>query len=303
MQITKELINEYLHSCEYQRKLDSKTVKAYRLDLLQFYAFINTFDVCKQSLLSFITHMQSQYKPRTVKRKIASLKAFFSHLTDNAVLSPNPFNEIKIKIKQPLILPRTIPIDTLKTLFAALYKNQPNVITSNYQHLLHARDTAVVELLFGTGIRISELCSLSIESVDLLSGSIKIYGKGGKERIIQIPNENILNSLFIYNNLKTKHHRHFFFTNRSNERLSEQSVRFMLKKYTSQCNIKLNITPHMFRHTFATMLLDDDVDIRYIQQILGHSSILTTQIYTHVSQAKQRNILATKNPRNKLLDI
>lgn len=299
MKITKEQLNDYLYSCEFHKKLNSKTIKAYRLDLKQFHLYSYNTDICKPFILSYISYIQSLYKPRTVKRKVASLKALFSYFAENEIMS-NPFHDIKLKIKQPLILPRTIPLDTLQNLFTTIYDASRNECLTDYKFLLHSRDIAIIELLFGTGIRISELCSLTTDSVNLLSGSIKIYGKGGKERIIQIPNASIINALVLYNNIRPKKLNNYFFTNRCNSRLSEQSVRFMLKKYTKLCNIELNITPHMFRHTFATMLLDDDVDIRYIQQILGHSSIITTQIYTHVSQSKQRDILLTKNPRNKL---
>lgn len=155
------------------------------------------------------------------------------------------------------------------------------------------------EIMFATGMRISEICSLKNDDVDLKNKIIRIYGKGSKERLIQIENTDVINALKDY-----KKHNHsktnYFFTNKLDNRLAEQSVRFMINHYVKLAGINMHITPHMFRHSFATLLLEEDVDIRYIQQLLGHSSITTTQIYTHISMKKQRNILAKKHPRNKL---
>jgi len=156
--------------------------------------------------------------------------------------------------------------------------------------------------LFGTGIRVSELCSLSKEIINDDFALIKVNGKGRKERTIQISNDEIKETLKCYYLLfKDKIEKsNYFFINRLGNRLSEQSVRLMIRKYRLQCDITKNITPHIFRHSFATLLLENDVDIKYIQAILGHSSIVTTQIYTHVNSEKQSEILHLKHPRNEL---
>lgn len=160
-----------------------------------------------------------------------------------------------------------------------------------------------MELLFATGMRVSELCSLGPTSIDLINGVIKIYGKGSKERIIQISNPAVLSAVCAYNNVFSPliQDTGWFFVNRLGNQLSAQSVRNVINAYTELAGIEQHITPHMFRHSFATLLLEEDVDIRYIQQLLGHSSITTTQIYTHVTSKKQRDILATKHPRNKIM--
>ena len=176
---------------------------------------------------------------------------------------------------------------------------QREIAKTPYQKQNALRDTAVTELLFATGIRISELCSLKVSDVNLYDGTILIYGKGDKERLIQIGNEFVIHILAEYE--ATFHAKRWscnnFFVNQSGKALSDQSVRRMINKYTSLASIDQHITPHMFRHTFATSLLEADVDICYIQEMLGHSSINVTEIYTHVTVAKQRNILATKHPR------
>ena len=151
-------------------------------------------------------------------------------------------------------------------------------------------------------MRISELCSLKIEQIDLTEYIIKIYGKGSKERLIQICNHNVQELLqkHIKERSQDISNNDYLLINRLHNRLSEQSVRNMITNYAKQAGIPLHITPHMFRHSFATLLLEEDVDIRYIQQMLGHSSITTTQIYTHTSINKQKSILTIKHPRNNL---
>ncbi len=164
------------------------------------------------------------------------------------------------------------------------------------------RNAAVIELLFATGARIAEICTLKPENVDLLGRSVKFYGKGSKERLIPVENMAVLSILKRYrllfeDNISVSG---YFFVNKLGRRMTEQSVRNMLSSYCNQCGVEMHITPHMFRHSFATLLLEEDVDIRYIQRMLGHSSITTTQIYTHVTSSKQKEILKTKHPRNKM---
>ena len=145
-----------------------------------------------------------------------------------------------------------------------------------------------MEMLFATGIRVSELCNLKTKDVNLIDGFIRIFGKGSKERIVQIANGEVLLLLQKYENVFQPKRDSTFFQNRNGKRLSEQSVRGIVRKYTKAAGILTRITPHMFRHSLATMLVDEDVSIRVIQKILGHSSIITTQIYTNVSGRKQQ---------------
>ena len=169
-----------------------------------------------------------------------------------------------------------------------------------YKHKTALRDIAVMELLFATGMRISELCTLKQANLDLQSKSVLIFGKGAKERFIQIGNEQVLSALYRYKEAFANElaRTEWLFVNRLEGRLSEQSVRYMIVRYCQIAGIDMHITPHMFRHSFATLLLEADVDIRYIQKMLGHSSITTTEIYTSVSMAKQKEILSRKHPRN-----
>lgn len=304
MKDLKTIINHYLEFCQYQKRLDTKTLKAYRIDLRKFTSWTkvdNPNDITIALMEQYISELHKTYKPRTVKRKIASLKALFRFMEYKDYIEMNPFSKIHVKFREPLILPKTIPLHIIESFLQTIYQQRTQAKTS-YQKKNALRDAAVVELLFATGIRISELCSLKTESVNLVDGTILIYGKGSKERRLQIGNQDVRNVLKEYcrEYQKEMTNCQYFFVSQSGNPLSDQAVRRMIRKYAALASIELHITPHMFRHTFATCLLEADVDIRYIQEMLGHSSINVTEIYTHVALAKQRDILKTKHPRNGL---
>lgn len=295
-------IEQYLQFCQCQKRLDSKTLKSYRIDLKQFsetVAISDIHQITPHVLENYIAQLHQTYKPKTVKRKIASIKALFHYLEYRDIISGNPFSKLQIHFREPVILPKTIPLHTVEMLLSTVYRQQLNA-TTDFQRKNALRDAAVIELLFATGIRISELCSLRANDVNLLDKTLLIYGKGSKERILQIGNDDVAHILEEYNDyffpeIQLSNH---FFVNQNGSVLSDQSVRRMINKYASLASIELHITPHMFRHTFATCLLEADVDIRYIQEMLGHSSINITEIYTHVTLSKQRDILSSKHPRN-----
>lgn len=294
-------IKNYLEYCQNQKRLDAKTLKAYQIDLTQFCKYTLLTDISKitsEILENYIAHLHQNYKPKTVKRKIASLKALFHYFEYREFIEQNPFSKIQVRFREPAHLPKTIPLHTVEAFLSAIYGQISNAKTA-YRKKNAIRDAAVIELLFATGIRISELCSLKVNDINLYDRTILIYGKGSKERKVQIGNDDVISILEKYkNNFQTEiQNCGHFFVNQNGNKLSDQSVRRMINRYSSLATTGLHITPHMFRHTFATSLLEADVDIRYIQEILGHSSINITEIYTHVAMSKQRDILTTKHPR------
>jgi len=307
MKNLQDIIKDYLTFCRSQKRLDSKTLKAYSIDLKQFAAFLtpnyvnNVLLINREVLENFIAFLHNSYKPKTVKRKLASLKAFFHFLEYRDFIEINPFNKMQIRFREPLLLPKTIPLHTIELFLSTIYSSHANAKT-DFQKRQTARDIAVIELLFATGMRISELCSLKYKDIDLYDRVVRIYGKGAKERQLQICNDCVISALenYICIYQTTPKDDNYFFINTSGTRMSEQSVRNMIVKYCNLAGISQHITPHMFRHSFATLLLEEDVDIRYIQEMLGHSSINVTEIYTHVSMAKQKNILMTKHPRRNM---
>lgn len=295
-------IDDYLKYCKEQRCLDEKTVRAYRTDLTQFITqmsinYIHELDA--QKLETYIATLHMRYKPRSARRKIASSKAFLRYLERKDMISENPFHKVDVSFRSPIYLPKTIPLLVIEAILKTVYRESKSGLTP-YRRRNAIRDTAIIEMLFATGIRISELCNLTPSSVDLTNGIVLIFGKGSKERILYIGNNDTLHALSVYaaeysNEIESCNH---FFVNQSGKPLSDQSARRLICRYARLASVSQHITPHMFRHTFASALLDQGVDIRYIQEMLGHSSIHTTEIYTHISLSKQQSILQRKHPRN-----
>ena len=297
-------IEEYLFSCEYQKNLGEQTIKAYRIDLRQFFCFSTRGEhiVKKDQISDYISYLHSNFKPKTVKRKIASVRAFFNYMEQKDKRVKNPFLKMKVCYKETFQLPRVISLGEIQNILSVAYKELRQAKTE-YERGSMLRNVVVIELLFATGLRVSELCTLLYENIDLDSGTIHVLGKGRKERILQIENHDVLQILKKYYQFHVKDitRSGYFFLNRFGNMLSDQSVRTFIGQYAKKAEVNCHVTPHMIRHTFATLLLEEDVDIRYIQHMLGHSSITTTQIYTHVASAKQKQILLTKHPRNKIV--
>lgn len=292
------LISAYLEVCEYEKNLSSDTVKAYRIDLKQFLLFAGDNSVDLDLLNRYIKHLNQNFSPRSVKRKLASVRAFFHDMEVNGFLKENPFNKLHIRIQTPRQLPRIIPDQLVQ-----------NILQSAYDAYVPAsrevlRDIVVLELLFSTGLRVSELCALTKDTLQLDGDKLRllINGKGRKERVIQIATPELLRLIERYcaAYMKEIHGTGNILFNRAGKPLSPQSVRRIIQKYINRIQADYHVTPHMFRHTFATSLLEAGMDIRYIQSLLGHSSISTTQIYTHVNLHQQTLLLAEKHPRNKM---
>ena len=298
MQKLSSLISEYLEMCEFEKRLSPDTIKAYRIDLNQLCVFTNGDLAGKETLAQYIKHLNQYFSPRSAKRKIASVRAFYHELFINETIEANPFDRLHIHIQSPQQLPRTIPTQTIQGILQSAYDSY----TAGRRYAL--RDIVVLELLFDTGLRVSELCSLTRDSFVLNNDGLRILvdGKGNKQRIIHISNPQLLNLVMVYCDKYSEEMQKqgAVLFNQRGRPISPQSVRRIINKYVKKCASTSHITPHMFRHTFATALLEEGVDIRYIQALLGHSSISTTQIYTHVTTHKQTLLLAEKHPRGKM---
>lgn len=292
-------LESYYEDCKFRKRLNEKTIKAYTIDLNQYLEFITTTEINQKIINEYIHYLNKKYlKYKTIKRKIASVKAFYSYLEYEEIIDYSPFNKIKTKIQEPKLLPKTIQKDYIDKIIHLLLKDLKNSKTE-FQKKISLRNITLISVMFSTGIRVSELCNIKLKDIDLLEKKLKIFGKGSKERILYLGNSNVVQlcqMYLTYNNTCKKNE--YFFLNKFNKKLSEQTVRILLKKIESELELSTHITPHMFRHTFATTLLEKGVDIRYIQNILGHSSISTTQIYTYVTYSKQKEILTNKNPIN-----
>ena len=260
-------LESYYEDCEFRKRLNEKTIKAYTIDLNQYLEFITTTEINQKIINEYIHYLNKKYlKYKTIKRKIASVKAFYSYLEYEEIIDYSPFNKIKTKIKEPKLLPKTIQKDYIDKIIHLLLKDLKNSKTE-FQKKISLRNITLISVMFSTGIRVSELCNIKLKDIDLLEKKLKIFGKGSKERILYLGNSNVVQlcqMYLTYNNTCKKNE--YFFLNKFNKKLSEQTVRILLKKIESELELSTHITPHMFRHTFATTLLEKGVDIRYIQK-------------------------------------
>lgn len=292
------LVAKYLEAGIYEKKLSPHTIKAYRIDLRQFSEFSKNILPDKDVLSQYMKHLNQHFAPRTVKRKLASVRAFYHELTVRGILEENPFDKLPVRIHFPQQLPRIIPSHLVYEMLQCAYASY------SPQSRSALRDIVVLELLFSTGLRVSELCSLTTETFQLSDDGLRllINGKGRRERMLQITTPELLKIVEIYceSYAEEIHNQGAILFNQRGRPLSPQSIRRIIQKYLCKIHSSYHVTPHMFRHTFATSLLEAGMDIRYIQALLGHSSISTTQIYTHVSDKQQTLLLAEKHPRSKM---
>jgi len=303
-------IANFLSHCKYEKNLSPLSLKAYSIDLVQFQSFLHEnyptkefVEIDKNIIRNYIVKISPTLKPKSIKRKIASLKAFINHLEFEDVIIVNPFRKIKLSIKEGKQLPKTIELKNIKKLLLYVYNLKRNCLVDKYSYKCIVRDIAILELLFISGMRVSEISHLKTANMNISKGTLLVEGKGNRERIIPIPHHDIIQILLTYHKLFTTQisSGDYFFMNRLNNRYSEQSIRLMIRKYYKAAHLNQHITPHMFRHSMATLLLENGADIRYIQSILGHSTINTTQIYTQVNELPKRKIIELKHPRGKFV--
>lgn len=297
-------IEAFMFHCQFERNLTTKTLKAYRIDaeqLLHFAAERNITEpgtVDRDILREYIRLLVEHHKTRTVKRKLAVLHGLFSHLEFEDIIPVSPFRKLRIALRQDIVLPRAIPMWSVNRLFKHLYSES----TRNKHRPETVRDIAVLEFMFATGVRVSEASALRTQDVDLRIGTTRILGKGHRERIVPICSTEPLDALREYAEAFSTQMSSSgtFFVNRDSKPLSSQSIRFMLRKRAREARITTHLTPHMLRHTVATQLVANGADIRQVQYLLGHGSILTTQIYTHVDAKNCRRRLTLKHPRRNM---
>ena len=305
MEKLQQQLQDYLHFAMYTKRLASLTISAYEIDLKQFYLFLkkeypdisSAQDISKAILQNYIFLLNEKYAVSSAKRKIACLKGFFCYMMQEEDMANNPFLQISLKMRQPHRLPKVMTLNEVDQILKAAYAD-----THFLSDFLYRRDIAVLEMLFATGMRVHELCNLKCGDFDRYDSILRIIGKGDKERFLYITNSEVVDALQNYKRMikKYKLKNEYLFLNRYGQQLSTQAARNIVTKYSKLAGIQRSITPHVFRHSFATLLLEEGVDIKYIQEFLGHSSITTTQIYLHVSSASSKRILSCKHPRKKL---
>ena len=294
-------INKFLNEIKNTKNLSEKTIKAYKSDLLDFFLFVNDL-INSKSIIDYIDYLNNhkQLKDTTIKRKIITIKQFVNYLYSKRVIKSNPFKGLKFRFKKERKLPKTLSINDVKKLLKTVSHSYHND-DSEHKIFQGCRDTAIIDLLICTGIRIGELTAIKLEDIYKYERSILIHGKGKKERFIYVSSNDTWKNLNRYLKLRKKYKfkvEHIF-VNKYGEPLTIYSIEDIYDKYIRKAKLS-HSTPHYLRHTFATNLLNNGADIRAVQEILGHSSVSTTQIYTEVSLARKQEVLMKYNYRNSI---
>jgi integrase/recombinase XerD len=294
----REQIDEFLTHIEVQLGYSHNTLTAYRNDLGQLLAFVESqaleswASADKDTVVNYMLHLKERaYSSATVARKMAATKRFFRYLAETGAIQADPtalMDSPKVKKR----LPRSLSTEDVARLLAApLAGSGPKAL----------RDAAMLELLYATGMRVSELVALNLDDVNLASATVRCFGKGSKERIIPIYSRAVA-AIRDYQDegrvtyLKDRDERALFLNPRGS-RLTRQGLWLIIKAYVEQAGVRSEVTPHTLRHSFATHLLDGGAGLREVQKLLGHSNVSTTQIYTHVSGERLRSAYDDAHPR------
>lgn len=285
-------IEKFMNYLNVEKNSSPHTITNYKIDLGAFSTFLGEKDISAVDhlmLRRFLAEMRAKnYSKRTVARKLASLRTFFKFLYREGHIKTNPITAIMTP-KLDKKLPKFLDVDTVVKLLT-----KPDDVS-----VAGLRDRALLETLYSTGIRVSELVGLDIDDIDFISGVIKVLGKGSKERVVPI-GEEALRAIRRYTDRRDDwkpKDRNAVFLNKSGKRLTDRSVRRMLDKYITSCSITEKISPHSLRHSFATHLLDRGADLRSVQELLGHMNLSTTQIYTHVTMERLKSVYDKAHPR------
>jgi integrase/recombinase XerC len=280
------------------RNASPYTVKNYRNDIGQFLDFLreegigSLDEVDRKVLRRYLARLQEDgYVRASIARRVSELRSFYRYLTREGVLETNPFT-VASSPKVPKRLPEYLERAEVEALLMA-----PDISTSQGQ-----RDRAIIEVLYASGLRVSELVGLNLSDLDLERGEVKVLGKGGKERICLLgePARRALKQYIREGRrrlMKGDRATDALFLNRFGGRLSVRSVDSIVSKYSRIAGLTKRVTPHILRHTFATHLMDGGADLRVVQELLGHARLATTQIYTHVSKSRAREIYLKSHPR------
>lgn len=293
-----QLLEKFLFYLKTEKNYSDHTVSAYATDLTQFYQYLEEINKLKLNqidkfvLRSFLSHLKEEgFKSKSINRKMACIRSFFKYLIKMDLLEKNPTATL-FSLKTEKHLPASLSYQAILT---ALELPDENTF-------IGARDRAILELFYGTGIRLNELATLIISDIDFSSGLIRIKGKGGKERIIPIGKVAIH---YLQNYLekrsdvirKSNKENKFVFLNKYGNSLSNRNIQKRVSKYLIRIAESGKTNPHVLRHSFATHLLDEGADLLAVKELLGHSNLATTQIYTHVSAEHLKKIYQRAHPR------
>lgn len=288
-------LSEYLEYLKYQKNYSDETIHSYSIDIEEFLDYINSecINICEVGydvVKAWLIHLdEKKNKSTTVSRKISSLRGFYKYLINNKVMNSNPFSLVSLP-KKERHLPRFFYYNELEEMFQV-----PKLNTA-----LGQRDRLLLEMLYATGVRVSELVNIKVS--DINGEEIKVLGKGNKERIVEFGDyaESVL-ELYLnegYKSLNVKKSEYLFLNNRGGK-LTTRGVRYILDNIINKTTIDKKISPHMLRHTFATHLLNEGCDLLTVQELLGHESLTATSIYTHITNDRLKEVYFKCHPRAK----
>ncbi|OCJ65504.1 hypothetical protein A6U97_27675 [Agrobacterium tumefaciens] len=312
--ITATTIQAFIQHCELARGLTKNTIDAYRQDLEEFRRFLLRgepgVDFESSIVLRYLKHLRTyrKYKQATVRRRLVTLRALVSWLRRAGELEEDPFQGIELDLRSPKRLPRPVEWVDVRSLLSLPSQTRPSAATGSRPSLSMNRSTGrttdlAIRLMIVTGVRVGELTKIRLSNISNDGYRIRINGKGNKERNVFVGNADLRAELQHIKMLATDspHDSDFLLLNTHRRRLTEQALRRRLRLLGVECNLDTRITPHRFRHSAATFLIEEGVDIRFVQRLLGHASIATTEIYTRVSDTALLRAVCGADPLSKML--
>ena len=291
-------ISLFLKQIQSTKNLSPKSILAYQSDLKQFIK--QQSDLSSPNICEYISYLNDHraLKATSIRRKIITLKNFYAFLVSQNIIKASPFTGLTFRFRQEKKLPKTLSLKEVEKLLNCF--NQDYSSLSSFKKRLRVRDCALMELLISTGIRIGEAAAITLTDIIVSEHTILIHGKGRKQRLIYISSPVTWERLNLLIKERKKEQGEYLFINRNGQPLSTHGIEDIYKKYVKIAKINEKSTPHYLRHTFATNLLANGADLRSVQEILGHASVSTTQIYTEVTTNRKKQVLKKFNYRNKL---
>jgi len=297
------LINEFINIAQSTKNLSTKTTTAYKSDLYDFASYVDNKAIDEKLTLNYIQALSQKRKLKdsTINRKLIVLKMFFQFLQSHNYIECNYFFAHKFKFKQERKLPKTISVKETEKLLS-YSTNLTITAKSDFEKWKSFRNLALIDILISTGIRIAEASDIMLEDIIPSEHTILIHGKGRKQRLIYISCSQTWQNLNLWIKYRNKRltTANNLFVNRYGKQISIHGIEYIYNSLKTGAKININSTPHYLRHTFATNLLANGADLRSVQEILGHSSVSTTEIYTEVTTKRKMQVLNKYNYRNKI---
>lgn len=298
------IYNNFIQSIRATKNLSEKTLKAYQSDLQDFRKmFLKIESVSLPGIFNYIDRLKNKgLKDSTIKRKLITVKQFLDFLCRQNMLTNNPMREIAFSFKRERALPKTLEVREVAALISILDRRMETA-TTPFAIFQAVRDMCLMDIIISTGIRIGEASALTVNDIVFSAHTILIHGKGRKQRLIYISCQNTWEHLKEWLKLRKASGITcpYVFVNRHYTRMSIYGIENIFYKYRSEAHINPKSTPHYLRHTFATNLLANGADLRSVQEIMGHASISTTEIYTEVTINRKKKVLSKYNYRNKIV--